>query len=124
MGAFGAFHTPPPPSTIPARPPFVASPPAFGGRGFRHNGFEDFGGSHHGWGRSFASPTIWPGWWGGGYYGYGYDSGVYAPTYVSEAAPPPPPAMNAAAEPETPICPEIIHWSAKLGHETRTKLCS
>jgi hypothetical protein len=123
MASFGAFHTPPPRSSIPARPPFFAAPRPE--HGFHNDAdFDDFGGSHHGWGRRFAGAgaTVWPGWWGGGY--YGYDSGAYAPVYVNASSPPQPATTVSAEPPETPICPEIVHWSVKLGHETRTRLCS
>jgi hypothetical protein len=58
-------------------------------------------------------------WWPYGYSWPDYSSDVY---YGAEAGPayaePPAPVAEA-----TPPCPELVHWSAKLGKAVRYRLC-
>jgi hypothetical protein len=98
----------------------------------RHGGFDGFGHDHgfhrHAFGRDFHFHHHndfagnwgwgwgWPWWpdWSSGY----DDTGSYAPEAHTAYAP----AKSQAPAP--PICPEMWHWDAKLGHATREKLCS
>jgi len=85
----------------------------------RHGERSRFGGGF-GRGRQLAG-----GYWGygGDWWGPSYDAASYAPP-AGEAA-----DDGASAEPPAPAferpppCPELLHWSTKLGHEVRYRLC-
>ena len=68
--------------------------------------------------RQFA---FWPngyGWWGG------YDGSYYPPVdYRQPADQNAEPAPVVYEQPPTPICPELLTWSPKLGRATRERLC-
>jgi hypothetical protein len=94
-----------------ARPPGFVRPPMDGA------GHEpDRGRGHRGKRRgAFVNGYWWP--YGDSYPDYtsaGYDGEEVGPAY---AGPPEPPAEV------EPICPEMLHWSAKLGRATRYRLC-
>ena len=72
--------------------------------------------------RAFGRRAFFAGW------PYGWWPPYDAPSdYLYAAAapanyPPPPFAVGQAAAP-LPVCPVLLHWDEKLGHETRERLC-